>query len=122
MSRIGKQPVTLPPGVTIKVTGSSVEVKGKLGQLERQMPEFISFEQSKTEVVVQRTSLGGTFDIIIDGQKTNKRFFMDSVTGRVVVVPAAVVDGLIDGDGDEVFGNVGTGLGGSSIQVTAAPA
>lgn len=74
------------------------------------------------EVVVPPTSPGGTFDIIVDGQKTHKRFFMDSVTGRVVVVPAAVVDGLIDGNGDDVFGDTGTGLGGSSSQITAAPA
>ena len=47
---------------------------------------------------------------------------MDSVTGRVVVIPPAVVDGLIDGNGDDVFGALGTGAGGSSLQVTSAPA
>jgi uncharacterized repeat protein (TIGR01451 family) len=74
------------------------------------------------QVIVSSTSLGGTFDLIVDGHKTDKPFFMDSLTGRVIVVPPAVVDGLIDDDGDEVFGALGTGLGGTSTQTTAAPA
>lgn len=35
MSRIGKQPITIPAGVTVKVAGSKVSVKGPKGQLER---------------------------------------------------------------------------------------
>jgi len=33
MSRIGKNPVTIPSGVTVEVKGSIVTVKGKLGEL-----------------------------------------------------------------------------------------
>ena len=33
MSRIGKEPVILPAGVTAKVDGQKVTVKGKLGEL-----------------------------------------------------------------------------------------
>jgi len=74
------------------------------------------------KALVPASSIGGTFDIIVDGYKSNKPFIMDSVTGRVVVVPPALVDGIIDGDGDTVFGALGTGDGGASLQVTSAPA
>jgi uncharacterized repeat protein (TIGR01451 family) len=74
------------------------------------------------QAVVPATSLGGSFDVIVDSRKVDKPFFMDSVTGRVVVVPPAVVDGLIDGDGAGVFGALGTGQGGSSSQTSPPPA
>jgi len=61
---------------------------------------------------------GGTFDIIVDGVKTNKRFFVDSGRGRVIVLPPHRVDALLDGNGDGVFGLPGTGAGGSSLQST----
>lgn len=35
MSRIGKQPVTIPDGVTVSVTGDAVVVKGKKGELRQ---------------------------------------------------------------------------------------
>ncbi len=73
-------------------------------------------------VTVPSSSLGGTFDVILDGRKVDKPFLMDSVTGRVVVVPPAVVDGLIDGNGNNVFGALGSGAGGASLQTTSAPA
>ncbi len=68
------------------------------------------------EVRIPDTCPGGTFDIILDAMKTNKKFFLDSMRGRVVVNPLRVVDALIDGNGDEIFGAPGTGGGGSSAQ------
>jgi len=35
MSRIGKNPVQIPSGVDIKLEGSIVHVKGKLGELSQ---------------------------------------------------------------------------------------
>jgi uncharacterized repeat protein (TIGR01451 family) len=72
------------------------------------------------EVRVPASCHGGTFDIVVDGWKTNKHYFVDSVRGRVVVTPPAVVDVLIDGSGDEVFGAIGSGEGGASSQSTTA--
>lgn len=37
MSRIGRMPVTLPAGVSVTVSGRSVEVRGPKGQLARQV-------------------------------------------------------------------------------------
>ncbi len=61
---------------------------------------------------------GGTFDIIVNGSKTNKKFLVDSVRGRLLVTPPHIVDALIDGNGDETFGTTGSGAGGSSLQST----
>ena len=74
------------------------------------------------KVVVPATSPGGSFDIIIDGQKTERRFYVDSIRGRVYVTPRRVVDAVIDGNGDGLYGLSGTGLGGSSSQLRSAPA
>ena len=42
MSRIGKEPVILPAGVTAKVDGQKVTVKGKLGELSYVMNDGIT--------------------------------------------------------------------------------
>jgi large subunit ribosomal protein L6 len=45
MSRIGKKPITIPKGVTIKVLDdNAVEVKGPKGQLRQAHPPGINFE------------------------------------------------------------------------------
>ena len=37
MSRIGKKPITVPAGVTVKVENNLVTVKGPKGELQRQI-------------------------------------------------------------------------------------
>ena len=54
MSRIGKQPVPVPKGVTITIDGQTVTVKGAKGELTREMPPEIAFEQEGEEIVVTR--------------------------------------------------------------------
>ena len=45
MSRIGKKPITLPKGVTVKVAEGAVDVKGPKGQMRQVFPGSIAFEQ-----------------------------------------------------------------------------
>jgi large subunit ribosomal protein L6 len=54
MSRIGKQPVTIPAGVEIKLSGRMVAVKGPKGTLERSFPEEVTFTMDDSEVRVER--------------------------------------------------------------------
>ena len=35
MSRIGKKPIPIPKGVTVKIAGGAVEVQGPKGQMRR---------------------------------------------------------------------------------------
>jgi uncharacterized repeat protein (TIGR01451 family) len=72
------------------------------------------------QVIIPLTSPGGTFDIIFDGLKSNKRYYVDSVTGRIFVTPGRLVDAVIDGDGDDVIGTPGLGDGGISTRGTLA--
>ncbi len=44
MSRIGKKPIPVPKGVTVKVAGGAVEVKGPKGSLTQPVPPGIVFE------------------------------------------------------------------------------
>lgn len=44
MSRIGKEPVKLPEGVTLEVKDGAVRAKGKLGELAWSLPDGISCE------------------------------------------------------------------------------
>ncbi len=52
MSRIGKEPVVLPAGVTATVDGQKVTVKGKLGELSYVMHSGISAEVKDGKVLV----------------------------------------------------------------------
>jgi large subunit ribosomal protein L6 len=45
MSRIGKKPIPIPKGVTVKVAGDAVEVQGPKGKLRQPIPPGISFVQ-----------------------------------------------------------------------------
>jgi large subunit ribosomal protein L6 len=49
MSRIGKQPIDLPPGVEVNMQGGQIQVTGPLGNLVRVMPALleIHFEDHK---------------------------------------------------------------------------
>jgi large subunit ribosomal protein L6 len=52
MSRIGKKPVTVPAGVTAKVDGQLVQVKGAKGQLEFRVPDEVSVVQQDNAIKV----------------------------------------------------------------------
>ena len=55
MSRIGRQPVTVPTGVDVTVDeGNHVEVKGPKGTLSRSFPGVISFERDGAIINVVR--------------------------------------------------------------------
>jgi large subunit ribosomal protein L6 len=54
MSRIGKQPVPVPKGVTVTIDGQTVTVKGSKGELSRALPPEIAFVQEGDEIVVTR--------------------------------------------------------------------
>src|SRR6266545_733753 len=44
MSRIGKKPITVPKGVTVKVLDGAVEVQGPKGKMRQAFPAGINFE------------------------------------------------------------------------------
>ena len=52
MSRIGKKPVAVPAGVTAKVDGQTVAVKGAKGELQFVVPEDVSVEFNDNQIKV----------------------------------------------------------------------
>ena len=53
MSRIGKKPVPIPSGVTAKVDGQTIAVKGAKGELKFTAPEEVSISIDAGAVHVQ---------------------------------------------------------------------
>jgi large subunit ribosomal protein L6 len=53
MSRIGKQPVPIPAGVTVTVTGADVKVKGPKGELSFTVPAPITARVNGAAVAVE---------------------------------------------------------------------
>src|SRR6266576_3513280 len=56
MSRIGKKPITLPKGVTVKVVDGAVEVQGPKGKLRQGHPPGITFAMSDGLLVASRST------------------------------------------------------------------
>ena len=56
MSRVGRAPIEIPSGVTVKVAGRAVTVKGPKGELKGQVPENVEVVAEGNAVTVTRTS------------------------------------------------------------------
>ncbi|MGI6096624.1 MAG: 50S ribosomal protein L6 [Dethiobacteria bacterium] len=56
MSRIGNKPISIPKGVEVRVDGSTVAVKGPLGQLVDSCPRDLEIEATESEIIVRRPS------------------------------------------------------------------
>ncbi|MFA5688783.1 MAG: 50S ribosomal protein L6 [Kiritimatiellales bacterium] len=54
MSRIGKQPVTIPSGVDVSVNGNTVTVKGLKGESSWEIPALLTVKVDGGEVLVRR--------------------------------------------------------------------
>jgi large subunit ribosomal protein L6 len=78
MSRIGKQPIELPDGVSVTVSGGNVTVKGKNGELSQSVhPDVnIAVEENVVTVTVNNPtvkaerSLWGTFTALLKNMVT----------------------------------------------------
>jgi large subunit ribosomal protein L6 len=55
MSRIGKNPVAIPEGVTVDIAESVITVKGKLGELT-QAYDAVSFKLEENSLTLERSS------------------------------------------------------------------
>jgi large subunit ribosomal protein L6 len=54
MSRIGKQPVAIPAGVTVEIDGRDVRVKGPNGEVDSRLPVEITAKIDDGHVLVER--------------------------------------------------------------------
>ena len=56
MSRIGKNPIAIPAGVTVEINNSIVTVKGKLGQLTQSYTNNVTVRLDDGQVLVERAA------------------------------------------------------------------
>jgi large subunit ribosomal protein L6 len=56
MSRIGKQPIDIPSGVEIKLTGNELTVKGPKGELVQSLPAEMTLTHEENQILVARPS------------------------------------------------------------------
>ncbi len=54
MSRIGKQPIAIPPKVKVEVAGQQVSVEGPKGKLNWQLPRRTSLKVQDGKIIVSR--------------------------------------------------------------------
>lgn len=54
MSRIGRQPVPVPPGVEVHIDGNVVKVKGPKGELEKKMHRDMIIKYENGNLLVER--------------------------------------------------------------------
>ena len=54
MSRVGKEPITIPSGVEVTLEGRRITVKGPKGTLEHEAPESITVARDGDDIVVTR--------------------------------------------------------------------
>src|SRR4029078_7642122 len=59
MSRIGRQPIELPAGVSVSIAPGRVMVNGPLGEVTQQVPVRMQVEQQDTTIVVSRPTERG---------------------------------------------------------------
>ena len=59
MSRIGRQPIELPPGVNVSLLPGRVMVNGPVGELTQEVPARMKVEQSDGRILVTRPTERG---------------------------------------------------------------
>ncbi|TML52814.1 MAG: 50S ribosomal protein L6 [Actinobacteria bacterium] len=59
MSRIGRQPIEIPSGVSVSLSPGRVMVNGPLGELSQQVPDRMKIEQENGSVTVTRPTERG---------------------------------------------------------------
>src|SRR6188474_1569859 len=56
MSRIGKKPIAIPKGVTIKVDGTTIDVKGPKGEMRQSLPPGVSAAVEENQLLAKKIS------------------------------------------------------------------
>ena len=54
MSRVGRAPITVPAGVEVKLSGSTIVVKGSQGELTHEVPAPITVREDEGTILVER--------------------------------------------------------------------
>jgi large subunit ribosomal protein L6 len=86
MSRIAKEPITIPAGVEVNITGASMSVKGKLGQLTMEVHPTVSITSADNIL---------TFSVAKVDKKEEKSAWAQAGTARANT--ANLIQGVTEG-------------------------
>ena len=81
MSRIGRQPIAVPDGVTVTIEPESVQVKGPKGELSERVPRDIEVTQEGDQVLVKRPTDRGEHRALHGLTRTLVANMIQGVTG-----------------------------------------
>src|SRR5271170_549464 len=81
MSRIGRQPIAVPDGVTVTIEPESVQVKGPKGELSERVPRDIEVTQEGDQVLVKRPTDRGEHRALHGLTRTLVANMIEGVTG-----------------------------------------
>jgi large subunit ribosomal protein L6 len=75
MSRVAKNPITVPQGVEVNISGSQFSVKGPKGSLSLELHPTVSLEQDNGEIQVRwetdkDLAMAGTFRALVNNMVT----------------------------------------------------
>jgi len=91
MSRIGKQIISIPEKVTVKLQGQKIDVSGPKGNLSKVLPSLVSCEIVKSEDT-QKSIL-----VKVDSESSSKRKLPQSLYGLSRTIVANMVLGVSEG-------------------------
>jgi large subunit ribosomal protein L6 len=80
MSRVGKNPVTIPQGVTVDVTGGTATVKGKLGTLKLPITKEVDVSVKDGKVWVKPIEETGRSRVMWGTTRANLRNMVEGVS------------------------------------------
>src|SRR4051794_11207055 len=80
MSRIGRQPIEVPAGVSVAISPGRVMVNGPLGELTQQVPVRMGVEQQESTIVVTRPTERGEDRALHDLTRTLIANMVEGVT------------------------------------------
>ncbi len=78
MSKIGKQPIKIPAGVTVEINGSSVKITGPKGNTERNLARGVKAEVKEGQILV---TVAGSGKQAMSDHGTSRALLNNDVTG-----------------------------------------
>ena len=103
MSRVGKQPVTIPTGVTVQIANNTILIKGKKGELKNHYPSSVSVSYKEDKIMVSpidntknsKASWGLIRTVINNMVKGVEEGYTKNLEVNGVGYRAAVTDGIL---------------------------
>jgi len=94
MSRIGKQPVPVPSGVTASVNGGVLSIEGSNGKLVLELPQGITAKIDEQDVLVDQETKRMTV-VVFERENESRR--MKAIHGTTRADAANMVKGVSEG-------------------------